>query len=607
MSVVPVTRGRAASTWQSFEAWVGTRRSGAALFLAALGVFALQSVVLPAYPGRDMGRYVQTYVQYWYDDAVLPSVLNTRGPLAVLGVSVPLELGGVVAEIWLAALYAASIVAWGWVALSFGPRAAILTTGLLLIYPGYGILFHGLASDALFAAAFAGWAILLTRAIRNPSVTAFLVAGLGMGALVLVRPPNQVLILFALFPLVLRAPWSRRIQWVAAFFVASAGVTQAWKAATYLRYGDAVVLRPSGAVLVVALALVVLLFPASWRRRLLLVAIPAVVVVAVAVAVKGVSVHSPTYYARSVAQGPPSTVFLFRTFEIDRIVGPDNGPASRELARAVQRELLTKEPYRSYGVDLDEFFASGSDRVFADMVSLSGVDYDAVTWEAIREHPGAFFGGIARTVWEQLWEKRVFAAAGATRGGSTGVETESSGTGDDDFVVVDGKRLPAPGESQPIPASHTGPFVWTLWGEAREVWRSATEHPLVFDDPRDERRYEQFELETKRLTERLPTRDANTGLVHRLNQASRAFPPLLLWLGVGIVALAVRRPERALVALAPAVAALLIIVGTSLVAFPVAEYAVPVAPAFVLLAAAGLVGADPRGNVRPPWRSSATE
>ena len=139
-----------------------------------------------------------------------------------------------------------------------------------------------------------------------------------------------------------------------------------------------------------------------------------------------------------------------------------------------------------------------------------------------------------------------------------------------------GSGCRAPSESQPIPASRTGPFVWTLWGEAREVWRSATEHPLVFDDPRDERRYEQFELDTTRLTDRLPTRDANTGLVHRLNQASRAFPPLLLWLGVGLVALAVRRPERALVALAPAVAALLIIVGTSLVAFPVAEYAVPV-------------------------------
>ena len=179
VSVVPLSRPRLALRWQSFEGWVGTRSSAAALFALALVVFAVQSIVLPAYPGRDMGRYVQTYVQYWYDDAVLPSVLNTRGPLASLGVGLPLELGGVAAEVWLALLYAASIVAWGVVALKFGARTAILTTALLLVYPGYGILFHGLASDALFAAAFAGWAVLLSRAILRPSVAAFLVAGAG--------------------------------------------------------------------------------------------------------------------------------------------------------------------------------------------------------------------------------------------------------------------------------------------------------------------------------------------------------------------------------------------------------------------------------------------
>ena len=63
--------------------------------MLALAVFALQSIVLPVHPGRDMGRYVQAYVQFWYDDPVLPLVLNTRGPLAALGVGVPLELGGV--------------------------------------------------------------------------------------------------------------------------------------------------------------------------------------------------------------------------------------------------------------------------------------------------------------------------------------------------------------------------------------------------------------------------------------------------------------------------------------------------------------------------------
>ena len=396
MSVVPVTRPGLASRWHSFESWVGTRRSAAALFVLALAVFAVQSVVLPVQPGRDMPRYVQTYLQFSYEEPILPSVLNSRGPLTALGVSVPLEIGGAAAEIWLGLLYAASIVAWGYVALAFGARAALLTTALLLAFPGYGIMFHGLASDALFAASFAGWAVLLTRAILKPSVAAFLLTGVGMGALVLVRPANQALVLLALLPLLLRgSPWERRLTWAASLFVSFSAVTQGWKALAALRWGDAVALKPSTAVLATSLVLCVFFVPSVWRRRLGLLAIP---LVAVVVAVNWSSVQNPVDYVRTVAQGPPIDIFLFRAFEVDRIVAPENGPASRQLAEVVQRDLLTEEPYRSYGVDLDEFFSSGSDRMFVDLASLGGADLQAVTEEAIREHPWAFAEGIAGTV-----------------------------------------------------------------------------------------------------------------------------------------------------------------------------------------------------------------
>src|SRR5947208_9229170 len=146
----------------------------------------MQSAFLPAYPGRDMARYLQTFFQLGYHVPVYPAVLNTRGPLAALGVAVPLEVGGWAAEIWLALLYASSIVAWGRVALTFGSRAAILTSALLLVFPSYGILFHQLASDSLFAAVFAGWALLLSRGIKQPSIRAFVLVGLGIGLLVLV-------------------------------------------------------------------------------------------------------------------------------------------------------------------------------------------------------------------------------------------------------------------------------------------------------------------------------------------------------------------------------------------------------------------------------------
>jgi hypothetical protein len=595
VSVLTASRPRLASRWRSFEAWVGTRSSAAALFVVALAVFALESVVLPAYPGRDMARYVQTFVQLGYHVPVYPAVLNTRGPLAALGVGVPLEIGGWTAEVWLALLYAFSIVAWGRVALTFGSRAAVLTAGLLLAYPGYGILFHELASDALFAAAFAGWAVLLARAIQRPSVAGFLIAGGGMGVLVLVRPANQVLIVMALLPLLLRAPWRERLAWLAAFFVASVTVTQGWKALAELRYGAAVALKPSTAAIGAAVVLVPLLLPARWRGRIALVV--ALLVVAV-VAVKGWPGQSPAQDARSLEQSL-SNQFLYRAFELDRIFSPDNGPASRKVSRVVQRDLLTREPYRSYGVGVHEFFSSGSDRVFGDMTGVvNGADLAAATREAIRRHPKAFATSVARTLWDQISRRPLYAPESVGGGGEAAAPQQAT-----QFIVVNGRRLPRPSEGQPIPASAIGPVLWTPGGPAREVWRSPTKHQTVFADSRDQRRFEKFGRDVERLSARIPTRNAHPELVRRLNQASHRFPPPVAWLVVGLVALALRRPRRALVALAPSVAGVVVIVATSLVAPSVAEYAVPVSPAFLMLAAVGLVGAPARrGSLLEPWR-----
>ena len=569
-----------ASRWHEFESWVGTRSSAIALFAVSLVAFGLQSLVLPAYPGRDLVRYVQTYVQL--DDAVpvLPSVLNTRGPIAALGVGLPLELGGVAAEVWLAVLYAASILAWAAVARTFGPRAAIATSALLLVYPGYAILFHGLAGDSLFAAGFAGWAVLICRALLAPSVARFLLAGGGMGALVLIRPANQVLIVLVLLPLLLKATWARRLAWAAAFLVASVAVSQSWKAFASLRYGDAVALRPTTAALALALLALPLLLTGVWRRRLLLVVVPLAVA---AVTFKAVRAADPLGDVRTAFQAPPVSIFLYRAYVMDRTVAPDNGPASRELARVADETLLAEEPYRSYGVDRDTFFTSGSERIFGDIQSLgASVDLDAVTREAIRTHPADFASGIAKTFWQLTWTRRVYAPESAP---------DPAAPAEDDASTAQGSGgPPRPTDEEPIPSSRVGPTVWTVGGGAREVWRSATDHPLVFDDPRDEERYAQFGRDTERLVSRLHTRDADTGLVHRVNQASRRFPPPLAWLVVGLVALALRRPRHLLAAAAPSVAALAVIGLTALIALPVAEYAAPVSPAFLLLAAVGLLG-----------------
>ena len=572
MAVVAVVGAR----WRAFEDWVGSRGSAAALFGVALAVFGLQSLFLPAYPGRDMSRYLQTFFQLGYHDPLYPAVLNTRGPLAALGVGVPLELGGWFAELFLAVLYALSIVAWARVALTFGVRAAIATSALLLVYPGYGILFHQLASDALFAAAFAGWALLAARAIVRPSLVTFAAAGVVLGALVLVRPANQVMLVIVLLPLLLRAPWLERLAWAAAFFIPAVVVSQAWRAFAELRWGDAVALKPSTGLLGLALLAVPLLLPSPWRVRAGAVV---VLLVVAALAVKGVPGETPGQYVRSVVRNE-SNQFLYRSFELDRIMAPENGPASRRLAAIVRRELLGREPYRSYGIDVHEFFASGSDRVFGDLTGVAPPnELAAATREAIRRYPRTFVSSIAHTFWDQLANRSVYAP-----------EEVAPAPPPQPEIAAGGPQLPQPTEGQPIPASRIGPLLWTPGGKAYEVWTSATEHHFVFTNPNDKRRYDKLGADVERLSVRIPTRDAVQGVVHRANQASHRFPSPAVWLLLGVVALAFRRPRNALVAIAPAVAGLVIIAVTALVAPAVGEYAAPVSPAFIVLAAAGVLG-----------------
>jgi Glycosyltransferase family 87 len=587
VSVAPAVRPRFASSWRAFEDWVGTRASALTLFVVALAVFALESAAIPVFAGRDMGRYVETYVQLGYHVPVLPSVLNTRGPLAALGVGVPLEISGWAAEVMLALLYAASIVAWGRVALVFGARAAALTTVLLVLYPGYTILFHELASDSLFAAAFAGWALLTARAIERPGALAFVLAGLAGGALVLVRPANQVLIVMGLVPLFVPGRWWDRARWAAAFVIAFVAVAQAWRVFATLRYGDTVALKPSKALLALAVILAPLLLPPRWRVRGLA---GVAVLLVVGLVLSGRFTQSPVAYARTFEQNE-SNQFLYRTFELERLFSPDNGPASRRVARTVEQQLLTREPYRSYRVDVHEFFSSGSDRVFGDLTGVVPAgDLAAATREAIRRHPRAFASGVAHTAGALVWSARVRAPVAVEEAPTQPTSQPQK----PEYVVINGRRLPRPSEGQPIPASALGPALTTIHGSAREVWRSPTQHDFVFSSPADQRRFEKFQRDVADVGKGIPPHGGNDAVVRRLNDASDLFPPPLVWLAVGVVTLLVRRPRSWLAAVAPAAAGLAVIFATALVAPSVAEYSAPVSPAFVVLAAAGVLGAPSR-------------
>ena len=86
-----------------------------------------------------------------------------------------------------------------------------MTAVALLVYPGYGILFHTPASEPVAAAAFAAWALAVSRAWVAPELGRFAVVGAATAATALARPAFQVLVLVAALPLVLRLPWRTRL------------------------------------------------------------------------------------------------------------------------------------------------------------------------------------------------------------------------------------------------------------------------------------------------------------------------------------------------------------------------------------------------------------
>jgi CHASE2 domain-containing sensor protein len=75
-----------------------------------------------------------------------------------------------------------------------------------------------------------------------------------------------------------------------------------------------------------------------------------------------------------------------------------------------------------------------------------------------------------------------------------------------------------------------------------------------------------------------------------LNQLSRWYPRLVIWIAVGLIALIARRPRGAQTLLALALGAFLVIVLNALGLFADPHFALPVAPAFVLLGCGALLG-----------------
>jgi hypothetical protein len=497
-----------------------------ALFVLGLAVYSVRAIAWPLVGGRDLDEYLYGYIQLLDWHPLLPWSMLFRTPATPIVAGAALDVaGGFFAEPLLAVLFAGSVVAWAAAARRFSNRAAVLVAASLLVYPAYGLMFHELSSEPLFAAAFALWALLVIRATAEPSWRRFALAGLGVALLAFIRPGNAVLAAFVLFPLALRGRPTDRVRLAGAFLVAALLPLAAWTVLNGVRFGD-----------------------------------------------------------YTLARGGNAVIPFYRAFISDRIVSPANGPSSRRLADAIERHLLTRDPYKAYGVTLSRVFASGSFRIHEDLYLLSDrvfgwkSDYSILRRagvEAVRKHPGTYASGVLHTVWHQL-SRSYFRAPAITTHAQEPTTTTSGG-------------LPQPTEGQPIPA---GQNVWISRPDnsIEDVWTSGTEHHFVFHKPSQRPRFDEIVSERDALAGNLPDRHGNAALALRLNQLSRWFPRPIVWIAVGLLGLAFRRPRGSTALVALAASALLVIVFNALGLFADPHFALPVAPAFVLLGAGALLG-----------------
>ena len=268
-------RSRLIRAWRWLEAFSERPAAGVALAGIALAEYVLVSVAFPLAAGRDLGTYLRASFELRQDEVVLPNALLMRAPVTGVVSEVLLTLGPVAAEVVLAVLYALAVLCWWRVGRTVGIAPGIALAALVLLFPGYVLLFHRLASDAFYAAAFALAALLTARLVESRTPGRAAALGLALALLVLIRPVSQILVLLTPLLLLGRGAWRPRFGRLAALGVAAAVPLLVWAGHNALRADDVTIVRGAG-------------------------------------------------------HGLP----LYRAFVVDRIVSPENGEASRARRRA---------------------------------------------------------------------------------------------------------------------------------------------------------------------------------------------------------------------------------------------------------------------------------
>jgi hypothetical protein len=512
--------------WNASDGWLGI----AIVFAVALAVYWLEALAWPLQRGRDSWDYWLYYLQLPDGDPVLWAPMLFRTPVTPLVTGIPMSIGGgQLLEIVMSLIYAAAIAGWTWAARPFGRVAAAVTGVVVLCLLPYAAMFHEVSSDFLFGALLAPWCGLVVRAAFRPA--AWLLAGVGAltAVLTLTRPAGQILVLAALAAALLaRGTGRQRLTRLGIAAAAAIVPLLLWAGVNAIRYDDF-----------------------------------------------------------TVARGGKAWVPFFKVLSL-RTIEPSNGPASRRLTAAIERDVLTLPEYRRLHVDLRTYLDSPSNLEAIRLIALSdrdfgrGSDYDVLfdsAWEAIKHRPGAYVDSVASTFWHFVWFR--FSLEPVRRG-----PPPPPGPS---VLTVSGKPRPSPEAVSPMAQGARYGFVWCPTDAIdRCIFRDPSR---VFASPTDQRRYVELTDRIRDWNAQLPLRNGTGFLERKLDSLSWRVPTSpIVFLVVALLGLALRRPRIWPVLVLLATGALLVLFVHALSQEPQGEFSIPLTPVFALVAVAAVCG-----------------
>jgi len=509
-----------------------TRRALFALLALAVLVYWIEALAWPIQRGRDGWDYIIYYLSLFDRHTPFPQVMLFRTPVTPVFLGVPLSIGGVTAlEIALSLLYAFSILFWSLAALRFSRLGAVLTALALLAYPGYGAMYHEASSDCVTAFLFSLFAFWIVRTMARPGWRGFAVLGAGVALLALTRPVYLVLVATCVLPLAARAAWRSRLRWTAICVAFTVVPLASWATLNSLRYGDFTISRLGSAL---------------------------------------------------------STYAPFKNGEYS----VENGPASRELGRLIEREVLTLPQYRRLHVDTTTYFHAGSNYEALRLCGISdhtfGLDsdykilHDAAREAKVKKHRFRILGVAPWLTAERI---RAFLTRPVRHEDRSKPDTWPR---PNETYAVEGGLVPNPAAlPPPLQAVSFG----TFFCATDELSRCVLKNPgLAYADAGQARRYREITDKLSEWDKGLGARDPQHWLAVQIDRVARVYPPPWLWLLLGALALVVRRPRNSRTLVAITLAAGLVVAGHAAAIDYVAFYSMPVLPAMVLLAICSLTG-----------------